>query len=194
MNIPLDEILAALREGGIDESLNAIRKIAKKRLPISWKGMHTGDFEPDILMAVTWMRSRLAPRSPTRASFQIMPADSCKELLDNVVVEILLPHDPPHREQYPMLGLDYLRESFTKLGLGGEGKYFANCVFSFGYCGLVLASAIERLAPNWDCLFKWGFVGRDLCDIARSSAGIVTQLAESPADIRDFHWGYVVVD
>ena len=77
-------------------------------------------------------------------------------------------------------GIYNARRTCQRFGLSHPGSLPADYVFFFGYSGVVIAAALERIAVDWDCLFLWGFHDGGLCYLARSSPGGITRIAVGP--------------
>lgn len=80
-------------------------------------------------------------------------------------------------ESHLIEGMYKAHRAYQKFGLEYQGRLLDDYLFFFGYGGLVLAAALERIAINWDCLFIWGFHDGDLGYLARSSPKGITRLA-----------------
>jgi len=84
---------------------------------------------------------------------------------------------PERGENHLIEGMYKAHRAYQKSGLEYPSSILANYLLFFGYGGLVLASAIQRIPVNWDCLFIWGFHDGDLGYLARSSPSGVERIA-----------------
>ena len=206
MNVPICEILEVVRDARDVGGLQSLRDIATRHLKRPWKRVQAPDMEADIQMATSWFQKTISISRPTGVYFRLNSAEVREERPENVEMGITIgaatvPNGAIRTDQFQFAGeshliwgLEQIQKSYLRFELSYDAEVFANCVFFFGYAGMVLASGIERLSPNWDCLFTWGFCDGDACNLARTSPTGIERLAEVDGDWRNFRWGYTVSD
>jgi hypothetical protein len=192
MGIPFDSILAIVREpGDLKSAFDAFREIGQKQMPSElWDKIRAPDVEADVWNAAAWLKETVFEFRPSGVYLGLDTLNERQGAGKNVEIGMTREANPEELEmkwayRLPEYGEDHLMEGmykvhreYEKLGFESSSSLLADFLFFFGYSGIVLAAAIERIAVDWDCLFIWGFHDGDLGYLVRSSSNGIARLAE----------------
>jgi hypothetical protein len=192
MEIPLDDILAIVRSGGDPrKSFIALRELGRARLPSDlWDRLRTPDVESDIWNAGAWLMDCVAETKPSGVLFSLDTinegggdgfniAISTYRNANQSVLSTISWEPVSHDGRHLIEGLYKVHKACERFDIGYPAKTLFYSLFFFGYGGVVLAMALERIPIRWECLYAWGVhdVYEELMWLARTSAGGVTRLA-----------------
>ena len=187
MNPPFDEILTVIREAcDLTIAFNNLRAIGKSRVPVAvWDEIPTPEVETDLWLAGGWLKESIDAFQPSGVYLGLDTLNENRGRGKNVEIGMTREADPQqlvmdwafrlpkYGKHHLIEGLYEVHSAYETLGLG----LLADYLFFFGYSGVVLAAALERINIHWNCLFIWGFHDGDLGYLARSSGAGVTRLA-----------------
>jgi len=154
-----------------------------------WDKIRMPDVEADVLLAGAWLKESIFEFRPSGVYLGLDTLNEHQGNGKNIEIGMTIAADPTtlnmdwayHLEQrgesYLIEGMYEVHKAYQKLGLDYHTGNLGDYLFFFGYSGIVLAAALERIAVNWDCLFIWGFHDGDLVYLARSSPKGITRLA-----------------
>jgi hypothetical protein len=191
MDIPFDDILSVVRKpGDLKAAFGALREIGRSRLPSEvWDKIRAPEVEADVWLAGAWLKESIFEYQPSgvylgldtlnenRGEGKNVEIGMTREANPQVLDMDWAYHLPDYGENHLIEGMFKAHRAYQKFGLEYPSSLLADYLFFFGYSGLVLSAAIERIAVNWDCLFIWGFHDGDLGFLARSSPSGITRLA-----------------
>jgi hypothetical protein len=191
VDLPFNDILAVVRHPGeLKSAFAALREIGKSRLASEvWDKIPTPEVEADVLLAGVWLKENFFEYQPSGVYLGLNTLNEnggrgknieigMKRAVNPLKLEMEWVYRLPQRGQDHLIkGMYGIHVAYQKFGLKYPASLLADYLFFFGYSGLVLASAIERIKIDWDCLFIWGFHDGDLAYLARSSPKGVTRMA-----------------
>jgi hypothetical protein len=191
MPLRLNQILTIVRtHTDLRTGFDALRTLGNTLTPSPvWNKIPTPTVEADLLLATAWLTENLADRHPTGVYFGLDSLNENEGLGSNLEIGMTNaanPDAPDHQWTYALEhygqrhlidGLYNTHRALQKRGLDSSLPTF---LFFFGYSGLLLAAALERLAPPFHCRFIWGFHDGDLASLARSTPTTLTRLATLP--------------
>ena len=194
MDIPYDDIFAVVRAGGDPQkSFDALREVGRAWMPSEvWDKVRTPKADADIWLAAAWLAEPLKENRPTGVYFGLDTLNEQDGNGSNLEGGWTRKADPTvlamdwayalegRCDRHLVDGIYKAHRAYRRFGLSYPSSLPADYVFFFGYSGVVLAAALERLGIDWPCLFIWGFHDGGLCYLARSAAGGVTRLAAEP--------------
>jgi hypothetical protein len=186
MAVPYDEILSIVREfRDAAEAFNALKGIGIKQSRSSiWDDIPTPNVELDIWNAHAWLSENITEFQPTGVALWFDTLNECRGDGTNVGIGMTREADPKslsikwafdcqrYGDGHLIQGIYEAHEAYKEFGL-----ILPNYLFYVGYGGVVLVSALEQIAPNWDCLITWGFHDGGLGYLARTSSEGVKRLA-----------------
>ncbi len=191
MDVPYNEILAIVREpGDLKTAFAALRELGRSQLASEvWDKIPTPELQADVLLAGAWLKKNIVEYQPSGVYLGLDTLNEKQGHGKNLEIGMTREADPDKLEmewayRLPQRGHNHLIEgiyqahrAYQEFGLEYPAEILADYIFFFGYSGLVLAFAIERVKINWDCLFIWGFHDGDLGYLVRSSPQGVVRLA-----------------
>jgi hypothetical protein len=191
MEIPIDEILDTVREPLDPETaFNALRDLCKRTTKLRvWDSVRTPDTEADIATARLWLDQNISEQQPSGVYLGLDTLNENDGWGKNVGIGFTAEANPRllrmdwayccegRGEDHLIRGLYEVHKACDAFGLEYRDSNLAEYVLYLGYSGIVFASALEKLAPRWGCLFVWGFHDGDLGFLARSSSRGVERLA-----------------
>lgn len=191
MNIPFDEILGVVRQGGdLRKCFGALRDIGRRAVRLeAWGKVPTPDVESDVWLAGAWLTESIGTYAPNGVYLGLDTLNEHQGEGSNLEIGMTRHADPNvlslnwayslerYGERHLIEGVYKAHQACRKLGMEGRVRQLADYLFFFGYGGAVLAAAIERAGAGPDCLYIWGFHDGDLGFLARSSPSGVTRLA-----------------
>jgi hypothetical protein len=191
MNIPYDEILAVVRTGGDPrQSFDALCQIGRAQTASAFfDKLRPPDVEADVWLTGAWLDNSIREFRPTFVCIWSDTLNQGGANGSNVGVGMnRAASDPPavakgrtrmdrHGPPHLIDGLYKVYAAYRQLDLGYPGSLLFDYLFFLGYSGVVLASAVERIGVDWDCLFRWG-IGEDRpYELVRTSTDGLTRLA-----------------
>ena len=191
MDIPIADILAVVgKPGEPTAAFDALRKIGEARVqsPV-WRMIDVPDVESDIQDASRWLRETITPYRPTGVYLGLDTLNENDGVGQNVEIGMTSKADPARLEmdwawkceqygkEHLIRGMYKIHKAYEAAELEFETSLLADYLFFFGYSGIVLASALERMPVRWDSLFVWGFHDGDIGFLARGSPRGVERLA-----------------
>jgi hypothetical protein len=191
VDIPFNDILAVVRRpGDLKAAFAGLLEIGRARLPSEvWDKIRTPEVEGDVWNAGAWLRKSISEFGPSGVYLGLDTLNENRGDGKNVEIGMTRDADPdklkmdwayhlPRRgDSHLIEGMYKAHRSYQKFGLEYPSNLLADYLFFFGYSGLVLAAALERIAVDWDCLFIWGFHDGDLAYLARSSSTGIKRIA-----------------
>lgn len=191
MDIPFDDILAVVRKpGDLKAAFGALREIGRSHLPSEvWDKIGTPEVEADVWLAGAWLKESIFEFRPSGVYLGLDTLNENRGGGKNVEIGMTRAANPaalamdwayrlPERgENHLIEGMYKAHRAYQKFGLEYPSSLLADYLFFFGYSGLVLTAALERISVNWDCMFIWGFHDGDLGYLVRSSPEGITRLA-----------------
>lgn len=191
MDIPFADILAIVRKP--DEptaAFEALRKIGDARLPSPvWRAIDVPDIESDIEDAGEWLRAAISAYRPTGVYLGLDTLNQDDGAGKNAEIGMTTKADPAplamewawkcekYGDDHLIQGMYEIHKTYQRSGLEYPASLLADYLFFFGYSGIVLASALERMPVRWSSLFVWGFHDGDIAYLARGSPRGVERLA-----------------
>ena len=183
--------LTVVRDGGDPrKSFDALRDIGRRVMPSAvWDKVRAPDVDSDVWLATAWISESVGDYAPTGVYFGLDTLNEHQGEGSNVEIGMTRAADPGvleldwayslerYGERHLIDGAYKANRACRKAGLEGTGRELAEYLFFFGYSGVVLAAAVERIGVDSDCLYIWGFHDGDLGFLARASPSGVTRLA-----------------
>jgi hypothetical protein len=190
MDIPFDDMCAVVRKPGhLAAAFDALRSIGEARIqsPV-WRTIETPDIESDIEDAGRWLRETITLYRPTGVYLGLDTLNEDDGAGKNVEIGMTTEADPAtlamewawsceqYGDDHLIRGLYEVHKTYQDAGLEYPASLLADYLFFFGYGGIVLASALERVPVRWNSLFVWGFHDGDIGFLARGSPRGVERL------------------
>jgi hypothetical protein len=187
MHIPFDHILDIIRTGGPPQAaFDALCDLGRTTAPSPlWNKLRTPNIDADILLAAAWLTKNLADQKPTGVYLGLDTLNENNGLGSNIEIGTTHAANPQLLDMHWAYSLEHYGENHLIEGIYKLHRAYRNAgsaklpdyLFFFGYSGVVLTAALERIAPRFDCLYIWGFHDGDLAYLARSSPTTITRLA-----------------
>jgi hypothetical protein len=191
MDIPFEEILAVVRQPlEPAAAFELLRQIGEAHLPSPvWRTIETPDIEADIEAARAWLHNALDVSRPTGVYLGLDTLNEDDGAGSNVEIGMTSQADPvplamewawnceQHGGDHLIRGMYEVHKAYEDSGLEDPDSLLADYLFFFGYSGIVLAAALERVPVRWNALFVWGFHDGDIAFLARSSPAGIERLA-----------------
>ena len=193
MDYPLDQVFDCVAQPIEPRAaFQTLREIGKSHFPSDlWDSVSLPNTEADIAAAADWLRKNIADHRPTGVYLGLDTLNQAGQWGKNVEIGLSDSADPSlHDMEWIFDGLDYgdnhlirglyeVHQAYDALGLDYPQILFPDYVLFLGYSGIVLAGAVERMRPDWDSLFVWGFHDGDMGYLARTSPRGVGRLAQT---------------
>jgi len=191
MELPFSEIFAIVRRPERPQaSFEALRNFGESQIasPI-WKSIKSPDVEKDIEAARLWLHKTTSTYRPTGVYLGLDTLNERNGKGTNIEIGMTTSANPAvlsmdwayHCEEYGkkhlIRGVYEVHKAYKNRNLDDAVHTLADYLFFFGYSGIVLASALERMTDRWDSLYVWGFHDGDIGFLAKCSRAGVQRLA-----------------
>lgn len=193
MNLPILKMLSCVRsDQSAAEGLAKLIAIGRRaRKSKRWDDLPKIDVDADVDEAAAWLASQIKDSSLTGVYLGLDTLND--DLGHNLELGTTKKCDPSSneidwvydlgktRKHHLIRGLAELRRAWSDED-DEELQLLFEYTLSFGYSGIVLASALARKQLQTHALYVWGFHDGDMCPLARWSSKGFERLAAPPQE------------